>query len=152
MCHVTLNKNAVVGDLSAMNPGGVRIGTPAMTSRGLKEEDFTKIADFLHEVVQVSVWMCEQGLFAAGLGSDGGSWFLEHAVNTAMDVWKLLLDWCGNWYAFRCEPRHRCFGPKLFTKHAEMSFCAVRMPDVPGGAGNQWPDAQGLHQGPGRQP
>ncbi len=26
MCHITLNKNAVVGDLSAMNPGGVRIG------------------------------------------------------------------------------------------------------------------------------
>ncbi|KAF5834402.1 serine hydroxymethyltransferase-domain-containing protein [Dunaliella salina] len=53
MCHVTLNKNAVVGDLSAMNPGGVRIGTPAMTSRGLKEEDFMKIADILHEIVQV---------------------------------------------------------------------------------------------------
>lgn len=25
-CHITLNKNAVVGDVSAMNPGGVRIG------------------------------------------------------------------------------------------------------------------------------
>ena len=24
--HITLNKNAVVGDVSAMNPGGVRIG------------------------------------------------------------------------------------------------------------------------------
>ncbi len=53
MCHITLNKNAVVGDISAMNPGGVRIGTPAMTSRGLKEGDFMQIADFLHEVVQV---------------------------------------------------------------------------------------------------
>lgn len=26
LCHITLNKNAVVGDVSAMNPGGVRIG------------------------------------------------------------------------------------------------------------------------------
>ncbi len=49
-CHITLNKNAVVGDLSAMNPGGVRIGTPAMTSRGLKESDWETIGDFLHEV------------------------------------------------------------------------------------------------------
>lgn len=53
-CHITLNKNAVVGDTSAMNPGGVRIGTPAMTSRGLKEADFEKVADFLHEVAEVS--------------------------------------------------------------------------------------------------
>lgn len=52
-CHVTLNKNAVVGDVSAMNPGGVRIGSPAMTSRGLREADFEGVADFLHEVVQV---------------------------------------------------------------------------------------------------
>lgn len=52
-CHITLNKNAVVGDLSAMNPGGVRIGTPAMTSRGLLEADFEKVADFLHEVALI---------------------------------------------------------------------------------------------------
>merc|ERR1712070_333621 len=41
--HITLNKNAVHGDVSAMTPGGVRIGAPAMTSRGLKEADFVKI-------------------------------------------------------------------------------------------------------------
>ena len=46
--HITLNKNAVHGDVSAMAPGGVRIGAPAMTSRGLKEDDFRKIGDFLH--------------------------------------------------------------------------------------------------------
>merc|ERR1712039_1112747 len=47
MVHITLNKNAVHGDVSAMTPGGVRIGAPAMTSRGLKEADFEKIGDFL---------------------------------------------------------------------------------------------------------
>jgi glycine/serine hydroxymethyltransferase len=36
--------------MSAMNPGGVRIGTPAMTSRGLREADFEAVADLLHEV------------------------------------------------------------------------------------------------------
>ena len=50
LCHITLNKNAVVGDVSAMAPGGCRIGAPAMTSRGLKEADFEAIADLLHEV------------------------------------------------------------------------------------------------------
>jgi glycine hydroxymethyltransferase len=52
MCHITLNKNAVVGDVSAMTPGGVRIGAPAMTSRGLVQADFEKIAAFLHEVLE----------------------------------------------------------------------------------------------------
>jgi glycine/serine hydroxymethyltransferase len=28
---------------------GIRLGTPALTSRGFKEEDFEKVADFLHE-------------------------------------------------------------------------------------------------------
>jgi glycine hydroxymethyltransferase len=53
LCHITLNKNAVVGDVSAMAPGGVRIGAPAMTSRGLKEQDFEAIAELLHKVLQV---------------------------------------------------------------------------------------------------
>eukprot|EP00168_Porphyra_purpurea_P008688 TRINITY_DN2109_c0_g1_i7.p1 TRINITY_DN2109_c0_g1~~TRINITY_DN2109_c0_g1_i7.p1 ORF type:complete len:259 (-),score=56.01 TRINITY_DN2109_c0_g1_i7:236-1012(-) len=47
-CSITLNKNSVHGDTSAMNPGGVRIGSPAMTSRGLVEADFEQIAHFLH--------------------------------------------------------------------------------------------------------
>ena len=36
--HITLNKNAVFGDASALTPGGCRIGAPAMTSRGLVEK------------------------------------------------------------------------------------------------------------------
>ena len=54
LVHITLNKNAVVGDVSALAPGGVRIGAPAMTSRGLQESDFEQIADLLDEV-------CRQG-------------------------------------------------------------------------------------------
>lgn len=53
LCHITLNKNAVVGDVSAMSPGGVRIGAPAMTSRGLVEKDFETIAELLHKVLQI---------------------------------------------------------------------------------------------------
>lgn len=54
-CAITLNKNAVLGDKSALTPGGVRIGTPALTTRGLKEEHFRQVADFLHEAVQISL-------------------------------------------------------------------------------------------------
>lgn len=40
--HITLNKNSVFGDASALAPGGVRVGSPAMTSRGLGPADFEK--------------------------------------------------------------------------------------------------------------
>jgi len=53
--HITCNKNAVHGDVSAMSPGGVRIGAPAMTSRGLKEADFEKIGDFLHRTLEIAL-------------------------------------------------------------------------------------------------
>merc|ERR1719400_356682 len=34
LCSISLNRNAVHGDASALSPGGVRIGAPAMTTRG----------------------------------------------------------------------------------------------------------------------
>ncbi|CAN8074030.1 unnamed protein product [Agarophyton chilense] len=54
-CSITLNKNAVHGDKSALSPGGVRIGSPALTSRGFTEDDFRKVADFLHRGVQIGL-------------------------------------------------------------------------------------------------
>lgn len=56
-CGITLNKNAVPGDKSALYPKGVRIGTPAMTSRGLVEPDFKQIGDFLHRAAQLCMDM-----------------------------------------------------------------------------------------------
>ena len=53
--HISLNKNAVRGDTSALTPGGVRVGTPAMTTRGLNEADFEVVADHLHAAAQLSL-------------------------------------------------------------------------------------------------
>lgn len=55
LANITINKNAVYGDSSALSPGGVRIGAPAMTSRGLKEADFEKIAEFLHQAINITL-------------------------------------------------------------------------------------------------
>lgn len=52
---ITLNKNAVLGDRSALTPGGVRVGTPALTSRGFKEADFVTVAEFLDRAVQLCI-------------------------------------------------------------------------------------------------
>ncbi|CAK9166391.1 unnamed protein product, partial [Ilex paraguariensis] len=55
MTSITLNKNSVPGDKSALVPGGIRIGTPAMTTRGFNEDEFMSTADFIHEGVQIAL-------------------------------------------------------------------------------------------------
>merc|ERR1719476_352564 len=51
---IVLNKNTIPGDKSAMNPNGLRVGTPAMTSRGLVEEDFVRVGEFIGEAVDIA--------------------------------------------------------------------------------------------------
>lgn len=47
--YITVNKNAIPNDpQSPFVTSGVRIGTPAVTSRGLVEEDMVKIAEFIY--------------------------------------------------------------------------------------------------------
>ncbi|KAE8716301.1 Serine hydroxymethyltransferase 2 [Hibiscus syriacus] len=53
--HIAANKNTVPGDVSAMVPGGIRMGTPALTSRGFVEEDFEKVADFFDAAVKLAL-------------------------------------------------------------------------------------------------
>lgn len=53
--HITLNKNSVPGDTSAMVPGGIRIGTPALTTRGFQEGDFERVADFIDRAIRIAV-------------------------------------------------------------------------------------------------
>ena len=52
--HITLNKNSVVGDVSALQPGGVRMGSPALTTRGFTEDDFIEVANLVHEGVRIA--------------------------------------------------------------------------------------------------
>ena len=51
---LTLNANAIPNDtMPRFTPSGVRLGTPAITSRGLDEKDMVKIADWMLEVVKI---------------------------------------------------------------------------------------------------
>ncbi len=52
MVDITVNKNMVPGDTqSPMITSGIRLGTPAVTTRGLKEQDMKKMAHLIHEAI-----------------------------------------------------------------------------------------------------
>lgn len=60
LASITVNKNSIPGDTSALNPGGVRLGTPALTTRGLNEDDFENyVAMFLHRGYQIALHVQE---------------------------------------------------------------------------------------------
>jgi glycine hydroxymethyltransferase len=49
---LTLNKNAIADDpLPPFRPSGIRLGTPAVTTRGLVESDMEKIADWMKQAI-----------------------------------------------------------------------------------------------------
>ena len=57
---ISLNKNSIYGDTSAFNPSGIRIGSPWMTTRGCKEGEFVKIAEFIHRCIQIGLVVQEE--------------------------------------------------------------------------------------------
>lgn len=50
-----------VGDKSALRPSGLRFGSPALTSRGLVQDDFKKVAEFIHRGIPQK-YMCSDPL------------------------------------------------------------------------------------------
>jgi glycine hydroxymethyltransferase len=50
---ITVNKNAIPFDTSSpFKPGGIRVGTPAVTTRGMKEEEMLEVAELAAEALE----------------------------------------------------------------------------------------------------
>lgn len=54
LSSIVLNKNTIPGDKSALNPNGLRVGAPAMTSRGLVEADFERVGEFIGDAIDIA--------------------------------------------------------------------------------------------------
>lgn len=53
---LTLNKNSVPDDKNPpFRPSGIRLGTPALTTRGLKEPDMEKIAEWMKQAIDAQI-------------------------------------------------------------------------------------------------
>ncbi|KAK3375583.1 serine hydroxymethyltransferase-domain-containing protein [Lasiosphaeria ovina] len=104
---VAANKNTVPGDRSALVPGGLRMGTPAMTTRGFSEDDFTRVADIVDRAVAIAVRIDKAARKAAedkGETKTAGrvKTFLEYLGNgeTVPEIVQLrseVADWVGTY-------------------------------------------------------
>jgi glycine hydroxymethyltransferase len=54
LCGISLNKNTVASDTSALNPSGIRVGTPAMTTRGFTTRDFEFTANIMYDILVIT--------------------------------------------------------------------------------------------------
>lgn len=52
---IATNKNTCPGDKSALKPSGIRLGSPALTSRGLKEADFEKVVELIDLAIKATL-------------------------------------------------------------------------------------------------
>merc|ERR1712127_826953 len=96
VCSISLNRNAVHGDASALSPGGVRIGACAMTTRGCTAEDFKKIALFLDRCCHIALKVQQEKgkklkYFEAGLEGNGDVSTLKAEV----EAWALSFGYPG---------------------------------------------------------
>ena len=52
---ISVNKNTIVGDKSALSPSGIRIGLCALTTRGLKDYDCPRLAELIHKGIELAL-------------------------------------------------------------------------------------------------
>ncbi len=54
LAGIVVNRNTIPGDASALDPSGVRLGTPWVTQRGLREDEMVEIADIIADLLQAT--------------------------------------------------------------------------------------------------
>merc|ERR1711865_1079617 len=94
---ISLNRSTVHGDVSALSPGGVRIGSPAMTTRGCTEADFVKIGEFLCRCCTIALAVQKEkgkklAEFEKGLGDDNVELV---ALRGEIEAWSLKFGFPG---------------------------------------------------------
>ena len=52
---ISVNKNTVPGDKSAMNPSGIRFGTPPLTTRNVQPCHIPQVVQFIHQAWQLAL-------------------------------------------------------------------------------------------------
>lgn len=104
LCGVASNKNTVPGDVSALRPGGLRLGTPAMTSRGFQPEDFSRVAEIVDRAVIITQKLdklARENAYAKGVKNIGSVKAFTEFLGEGEEIPEIVLmrqeveDWVG---------------------------------------------------------
>lgn len=89
---IICNKNAVPGDTSAMNPSGIRLGTPALTSRGLIESDIGIVAGLIQEALTLALKALQIATESKNNGTHDDFFYVVDNDTDILDYSKKLRD------------------------------------------------------------
>ncbi|XP_066913799.1 serine hydroxymethyltransferase, cytosolic-like [Clytia hemisphaerica] len=83
ICSMSVNRNTVPGDKSALRPSGIRIGTSALTSRNFFEKDVEKVVEFIEEAIKLSIEVSS---------SLGKCTLKQYKEALQLETWKVKVD------------------------------------------------------------
>lgn len=58
---IVVNRNTIPGDHSALDPSGIRMGTPWVTQRGFKEKELVELADIISDLLKAATPFAQSG-------------------------------------------------------------------------------------------
>ena len=93
--NIACNKNSIPGDKSALTPCGIRIGAPAMTSRGMGEDAFKKIAGYINRCIGICKEVQSQLPKEANKLKDFKAKVAGGGVKEINELKKEICDWAG---------------------------------------------------------
>ncbi|KAI0023378.1 serine hydroxymethyltransferase [Xylariomycetidae sp. FL0641] len=94
--NIACNKNSIPGDRSALTPCGIRIGTPAMTSRGFGEKDFERVAEYIDQSIKLCKEVQGDLPKEANKLKDFKAKVASGEVAKINDIKKEVAAWCQN--------------------------------------------------------
>ena len=92
--NIACNKNSIPGDKSALTPCGIRIGTPAMTSRGFGEKDFERVAEYIDQAIKITKEVQAELPKEANKLKDFRAKVAGGEVAKINDLKKEVAEWC----------------------------------------------------------
>jgi len=91
--NIACNKNSIPGDKSALTPCGIRIGAPAMTTRGFGEDDFKRVARYIVQSIELCKKIQSELPKEANKLKDFKAKAASDEVQEILELRKEIADW-----------------------------------------------------------